>query len=56
MEMESGIEIGLDIPIPAWAVIQGSLKYKITPQIFNMQRICKKRTTDWIKQFQSINM
>lgn len=28
--------------MPAWAVIQGNLKYKITPQMFNIQRIYKK--------------
>lgn len=32
-------EFLFDSPTPAWAVIQGNLKYKITPQMFNMQRI-----------------
>lgn len=31
-----------DAPIPAWAVIQGSLRYRITPQIFSIQRIYRE--------------
>lgn len=43
-----------DVPMPAWAVIQGSLRYKITPQMFNMQRIYGTTIIDRIEQFNTI--
>lgn len=41
-ESRMKLESSFEIPIPAWAVIHGSLRYKITPQMFSMQRIYEK--------------
>lgn len=50
------MKFGFDIPTPAWAVIHGSLRYKITPQMFSMQRIYEKTSTKDLGESQTLQV